>query len=87
MRRKMIWIAAVALLLVGLAATTALIGKGHIPAHKAQFCHAGQAIEVGIAASRAHLAHGDSPLPANDPECIYFKGNSCDNANPCPHQP
>jgi hypothetical protein len=66
-----------------LAVPAVLWGKGHVPAHKSQFCHGGQVIEVGTAASGAHLGHGDAPVPADDPDCIKFKGDPCDVADPC----
>ncbi len=60
-----------------------LWGKGHVPSHKTQFCHGGKTIEVGKPAAGAHEAHGDSALPAFDADCVFMKGDPCDNANPC----
>lgn len=77
----------VAALLLAIPVSHQLLGKGHVPGHKTQFCHNGNVVEVGAAAAGAHLAHGDSPLPADSFCCIYHKGDACDNSAPCPHNP
>ena len=77
MRRALI-LSIIGVFLLAIPASHSLWGKAHVPAHKTQFCHNGEVIEVGSAAARAHLAHGDSELPACDFANIFHKGESCD---------
>lgn len=76
--KRVLLVLVVGTFLLAVPASHLLLGKGHVPAHKTQFCHEGEVIEVGSSAASAHLAHGDCELPACDFNNIFHKGEPCD---------
>lgn len=52
-------------------------GKAHVPLHKAQVCHKGVTLTVGIPALVGHLRHGDFQLPSCDFNNVFRTGDDC----------
>ena len=68
---------ALALSALLLPAGALVSAKGHVPSHKDQVCHNGKTITVSESATPAHLAHGDTQLPEDDPQNVFFTGDDC----------
>ncbi len=68
--------------MMSLLAPAALVfAKGHVAEHRDQVCHRGRVITIAKAAEAAHLRHGDVRLPKNDPDNIFFTGDTCTEAD------
>ena len=81
MMKRQLGLAAVAAIVLGLPATHFVWGKGHVPAHKEQVCHAGGVLAVGAPAVGAHLGHGDCFIDKLTHLPPLFTGDSCSPAD------